>query len=142
MIFAFFRDFSKHYSIAIRTSSLRQALSLRRSKSPQYEQVVCDNGAAHASHKPVPSGPGRPKQAKSSLEHGDVGFDASPEVPELFVNPGAFHHLKDRYPPSLGKSYVLYPIGFSRFEVGLGSESAIGCHLPGESARKFLSAGP
>jgi hypothetical protein len=73
---------------------------------------------------------GRPKQAKSSFEYGDVGFNASPEVPELFVNPGAFHHLKDRYPPSLGKGYVIDPKGFPCFEIGFGGESAIGCHLP------------
>ena len=130
MIFTFFSDFSKHYSIVIRTSSPKQALSLHRSKSRQREQVVCDNGAAHTSHKSVPPGPSRPKQTKSSFEHGDVGFDTGPEVPELLVNPAAFHHLQDRYPLSLSKSYVTDSRGFTGFEVALGSESAIGAHLP------------
>ena len=132
MIFEIFRNFSKHYSIAFHTSGSEQVLSLLDPKSTQYKQVVCDNSAAHASHEPVPSGPGATEQAKSPLEHRDVGFDTGPEVPELFVNPGAFHHLKDRYPFSFGEGDILYPIGFSGFEVCLGSKPTIGSHLPGK----------
>lgn len=95
MSFAFFSDFRKHYSIAIRTSSSKQALDLHMSKSRQSEQVVCNDGAALTSHESVPPRPGGPKQSESSFEHGDVGFDTCPKVPEFFVNPGAFHHLQD-----------------------------------------------
>ena len=104
---------------------------MRRPKSSQYEQIVCDDGASHTSNKSMPSGPGGPKQTESVFEHVDVGFDTSPEVPELLVNPCAFDHLQDRYPPFFGKSYITDSTGFTGFKVDLGGKSAIGAHLRG-----------
>src|SRR5271157_2128260 len=140
MIFAFFRDFSTHYSIAICSSRSSKVLSLRGPKSTQHKKVVCNNCTAHVSDKPVPSRPGTPEQAESPLEYRDIGFDTGPKVSELFVNPGAFHHLKDRYPSSLCKGDVLYPIHFSSFEVCLGGKAAIACHLPGKAPIDFFLA--
>src|SRR5208337_1097413 len=134
MIFDFFHSFWTFYSIAICISKSSRMLSWCSSKSAQQKQIVCDNGASHAADEPVPSRPGTPEETKSPFEHGDVGFNTSPKVSELFVNPCTPYHFRDRNSFSLRKGNVLYPQPLAVPDIFFGGKAAISRHLPGRTS--------
>jgi len=48
--------------------------------SHQDGEIVGDDGIPHVGEKAPPAAPGAAVEAEGAFEHGDVGFDAGPEV--------------------------------------------------------------
>ena len=140
MIFGFFHDFWTNYSFAICRKGNAKTLSLGRFKSAQQKQVVCDNRTANVSDETIPSRPSTPEKAESPFEYGDVGFDAGSKVSELFVDPGAFDHLKNGKPLSFCEGNILYSLCFPGLEVCFGGKTGIGRHLPGRASKDLFLA--
>ena len=77
------------------------AARLRRFEASEESEVVGHDRGPDVGPEAVEPAPGAARQAVGPLEVGDVGLDASAEVPQLAIDPAAPDHFLDDEPAYL-----------------------------------------
>ncbi len=75
---------------------LEEGSRLRRFEAGEQHEVVRRHGGPDVGLEVVEAAPSAAAGAIGALEAGDAGFDASAEVAQLAVDPGALGHVGDR----------------------------------------------
>jgi tetratricopeptide (TPR) repeat protein len=98
---------------------------LRPEQYPQNQYIIRHDGTPDILPETGPTLPVAAVQTKGPFQPGDVGFDAGPEVPQLLVNPQAFHHLQHPQASPLGEHDIFNPLAFGQPEVFWGDLAEI-----------------
>ena len=104
----------------------------------QNQQVVRNDRTPHILLKSRPTRPGAASQAKGSFQPGDIRFDTSPKVSQLFKHPVTLDHVQHRQPSFPGKRDILNASGFGPMQVIPRGKTPIRSHLPGWALKEVF----